>query len=177
MDMRDRVDQGLGGFERIVKKVPGYRGYKEKEMAREADKLLREQLSADLRQANDRLADVQRQLLSAGALGAMADIDLAMRRLQTLADTVRTASYGYAGLFDAVKIKEAELNALYEHDATLLEDIPTLEAAIGAVEVAAEDAAALKDAVAELLTVVGDLRRTWDGRRDAILSLGGSDQA
>ena len=38
----------------------------------------------------------------------MDDVDDAIVKLQTLIDRVKTASYGYAGLFDAVRIKEAQ---------------------------------------------------------------------
>ena len=40
MDMRDVVAGGMSGLEKLVAKIPGYRGYKEKEVRREADNLL-----------------------------------------------------------------------------------------------------------------------------------------
>ena len=40
--------------------------------------------------------------------------------LQTFIDRVRTAQQGYAGLFDAVKIREEELDAVYAFDNGLL---------------------------------------------------------
>ena len=40
-DARDAVEGSLGGVENIARMIPGYSGYKEKELRREADKLLR----------------------------------------------------------------------------------------------------------------------------------------
>ena len=41
-------------------------------------------------------------------------------RLQTLIDKVKTAAQGYAGFFDAVKVKEDELDTLYELDNNMM---------------------------------------------------------
>ena len=40
-DLYERVSEDRSWLEKIVGKIPGYKGYKEKEMRRESDKLLR----------------------------------------------------------------------------------------------------------------------------------------
>ena len=119
MDMRDVVAGGLSGFEKLVSKIPGYRGYKEKEMRREADKLLRDHIYGVLTEQRRRIEDIQANL-GLEYIESVEKIGKARRRLQTLADTVHTAAYGYAGLFDAVKVKEEQLDALYTFDEGLL---------------------------------------------------------
>ena len=47
-DLLDTVDSARGGLESLMGKIPGYKGYKEKEMRREADKLLRMQVADQL---------------------------------------------------------------------------------------------------------------------------------
>jgi hypothetical protein len=44
------------------------------------------------------------------------------------------ASYGYTGLFDAVRINDAELTKLYEYDLALLESVDKLASAVDNVE-------------------------------------------
>ena len=44
MDMREVVAGGMSGLEKLINKIPGYHGYKEKEMRRDADKLLRDHI-------------------------------------------------------------------------------------------------------------------------------------
>ena len=119
MDLRDVVTEGMGGFEKLVSKIPGYKGYKEKEMRREADKLLRDHIYGVLTEQRRRIEDVQGDL-GIEHIEYVEQIGKARRRLQTLADTVHTAAYGYAVLFDAVKVKEEELDALYAFDDDLL---------------------------------------------------------
>jgi len=171
MDYRDRIDSDKGSLERLIGRIPGYRGYKDRELSREADKLLRGEISGKFSQEKDRLLEVQRQLSRGGGLLLLGDIDLAVRRLETLADTVRTATYGYAGLFASINIREEELGALYDHDSALLDQLPVLEAAVGAVQSAVGDATAVREASDKLLEVISDLRRIWDARRDAIMAV------
>ena len=45
-DLLATVESSLGGFEKLMRKIPGYHGYKEKELRREADKLLRLELAS-----------------------------------------------------------------------------------------------------------------------------------
>ncbi|MGQ9553829.1 MAG: hypothetical protein ACUVWR_06940 [Anaerolineae bacterium] len=172
MDMRERIEKELGWFERTVQHIPGYRGYKEKELAREADSLVRGNLTKGINAEVDRLTDVQRQLLDSGGIKYLDDVDGIIRRLQTLATTIRTASYGYSGLFDAVKVKEEELDALYRHDATLLESLPSLTAAVDALGTAVSDLQSVPRALMELTSVVNTMRQQWDRRRDALLQAG-----
>src|SRR2546428_13003638 len=57
------LDEARGGqnvLERIANAIPGFRGYREKELRRDADKLQREHLSSRLEESKkvlDRLAD------------------------------------------------------------------------------------------------------------------------
>ena len=48
MDYQHTVEDSKGGLESLASKIPGYRGYKEKEDRRAADKLLREHLADQL---------------------------------------------------------------------------------------------------------------------------------
>lgn len=172
MDMRDRVEQGLGGFERTVRKIPGYRGYAERESAREADKMLRDSVVAGLNAEADKLTEAQRRLLDAGGLKYLDDVEGNVRRVQTLANTVRTGAYGYAGLFDAVKVEKRELDALYEQDARLLEAIPTLTAATDALLAAVGDNAQVAGALPAVQSAVANLQSLWNARREALLRAG-----
>ena len=54
-------------------------------------------------------------VLSWGVLAFGLDwLNEAVVKLGTLIDRIKTASYGYAGLFDPVRIKEQQLDALIE---------------------------------------------------------------
>jgi hypothetical protein len=169
MDLREKVTEALGGLEQLVAKVPGYKGYKEKEMRREADKLLREHLARQFEEQRRRIPDLQKQLISSGQIGFLDDLESGGMKLQFLIDRLKTASYGYAGFFDAVKVKEEQLDALYEFDNTLMDEVPRVTAGIDSVSeaIAAKEGAA--EAIADLMNTIQGVNDTFSKRQDVIL--------
>ena len=45
MSHLDKITDEMSGFEKLLAKIPGYKGYKEKELRREADKMLRDHIA------------------------------------------------------------------------------------------------------------------------------------
>jgi hypothetical protein len=152
-----------------VAKVPGYKGYKEKEMRREADKLLREQLARQFEEQRRRIPDLQKQLISSGQIGFLDDLESGGMKLQILIDRLKTASYGYAGFFDAIKVKEKQLDALYDFDNALIDDVPRVADGINKVSevIAAKEGAA--EAIADLVSTIQGVNDTFSKRQDVIL--------
>jgi len=68
MDFLERVKGAMGGLESFISKVPGYKGYKEKELRREADKLLRDHLVRQFEEQQRKLNDQKLQLFSSGLI-------------------------------------------------------------------------------------------------------------
>jgi hypothetical protein len=100
----------------------------------------------------------------------MDDVDQAIVKLQTLSDRIKTASYGYAGLFDAVRIKEEQLDALNRFDQAMVGEIGALNEAITALSNAVADNNNIAPTASRVTKTVADLNRLYDKRRDAILS-------
>ena len=168
-DLRKRIEGSRNKVEELVKDIPGYKGYKDKEVRREADKLMRLQVARGFEAQRRRLSRVQVQLTEAGRLGALLGLERALMRLQLLIDRLKTASYGYAGLFDAVKIKEAELDALYDYDAALLEQVGKVETLIDAVAAAKKDEE-LTQATNALLEGLDEANEAFSKRLDVMLA-------
>ena len=95
----ERAKENMGALERLFSGLPGIQGYRDKELRRDADSRLRETIARDLSDQQQRLSSIQRTLMS-GGLTHLDDVDRLITRLQTLADQVRAASEGYAGLFE-----------------------------------------------------------------------------
>jgi hypothetical protein len=158
----------MSGFEQLVAKIPGYKGYKEKELRREADKLLRDYIYGVLTAQRRRIEDIQGNL-GVENLEYVEQIGKARRRVQTLADTVKTAAYGYAGLFDAVKVKEEQLDALYTFDDKMLTETDTIEASIDSLQAAVDNDESLSGAIRDMTDAVTRLQRLYNGRKDVII--------
>ena len=174
MDFQQDVRGALSGLERMASKIPGYHGYKEKETRREADKLLRQHLVAQLDEQRRRLIEIQRRMLDSGGLRMLDDVDRALIKVQKLSDVIRTASYGYAGLFDATKVKEAQLDALYQFDNQMLEKVEAIKEAVSALAAAQDTNADLRPAIDQLIAAAEDASIRWRERESAITTAPGA---
>ena len=169
-DLKGRIEGAYNKLEELVKNVPGYKGYKQKEVRREADKLLRVKVARGLDEQRRRLNGTAVAFTSAGRLGVLLALDRAMMRLQALADRIKTASYGYAGLFDAVKVRETELDALYNFDAALVESVDKVKALVDGIAAAQKDEEVAQAANA-LLEALEDINTTFSRRQDVVLEV------
>ncbi|MBC7293861.1 MAG: hypothetical protein H5T84_07145, partial [Thermoleophilia bacterium] len=122
-----RIEESKNWFERAAEHLPGYRGYKEKELRREADKIQRSYVAERLEVCRRKLEDLQLQLTREDSLALLGLVDEVARRLRTLRDRILYADYGYTGLFDAVKVDEAKLDELYQFDVQLQEEAQGIE--------------------------------------------------
>ena len=172
-DLRDTVSAHMGRFESLMKKIPGYGGYKEKEQRREADVLLRDHLARQLGEQLTKAEDVTSQMLVGPGIALLDDMGKANTRLQTLIDKVRTAAQGYAGFFDAVKVKEEELDKLYAFDEQMVAKVDEISQAIDGVQAALDggEADQVGPSVRRYTKTVTDSSALFDQRRDNMLGL------
>jgi hypothetical protein len=118
--------------ERLARLVPGVAAYQDREGLRETDKRVRAYVAELLGGVGKELEPAQRRLAEGRWLDRLPALDRIGRRLGTLADRVRFASYGFAGVFALYKIGERELAQLHDCDVHLLEEIPRLQSAVRA---------------------------------------------
>lgn len=119
-------------LEKLADAIPGLSGYRARDERRETDKRLREYLASRIDKVRSRMDELKLEMTNRGELQALNDVGQLDRQLQKLADEIRFATYGYSGVFDQVKVKEDELDALYNHDLKLVGCIDDLEAAVTA---------------------------------------------
>jgi hypothetical protein len=168
-DLFGRITGSRNLIEKIVNFVPGFKGYMDRNARRDADKLLRETIAAKLEQAWLRISELQRQLIADGGIDSVDDLEAAAIKLRTLIDRVRTAAYGFAGFFDAVKIGEAELDKLYQFDETLVDRAVQLAAAVENIA-ASVGSDGLPAAIRNVTTLAQDALDAFNGRSEVILA-------
>ena len=172
VDIKGTIEAGKGGLERLIGSIPGYKGYKEKDVRRDADKVLRVYIADRLDEQKRRLSDLQLQLISSGQLDLLDDLESAVKKIQLLADRVRTATYGYAGFFDVIKVKEDQLDALYDFDNALLDEVAKIAAAIEQVKTSLGTKENVAGSISNCVTIAQEANYTFDHREEVILSGG-----
>jgi hypothetical protein len=152
------------GVERLLHYLPGFRGYLEKSYRRESDALQRQYLADRLDRAKRGLDAYTRSLVDGGHLDALAPCERLRARLDRLLGRIRGAMQGYSGMFDLVRIDEARLDKVYDHDLALLERVDRLAEGI-------EHLHAEVSAVPSLVQQIGEIEQAWDHREDLLKGL------
>ena len=150
--------------ERLVRLVPGLGAYQDRESLREADKRIRTYVADLLEKLAHPLEATQRHLVDGKWLDRLPTLDRIGRQVRTLADRVRFASYGFAGVFAAHKIRQSELTALHDRDAKLLEEIPRLQTCLQALADRAAEPTGFAEAAQAAEDECGHFERALDQR-------------
>ncbi len=166
-DYYDKIKDSQGLFGKIAGMIPGFNDYMDREQRREADKMLRDNIANRYSEQLSRISDLQVQLLTSGGIDFVDDLQDAATRLQRFIDTVKTAAMGYAGLFDAIKVNEAELQKLYNFDLSLLEYASKVAAAVDNVETSI-GGDGLAAAMRHLSSVIGEANTTYERRKEVL---------
>lgn len=172
MDPVQNAKDEMGGLEKAIAGLPGIKGYREKELRRDADKLVRENLARQLETRRRQLTSLQNDLLGANGLEWMDDMERVVGRLQLFIDRVKTASYGYAPLFGLNRVDEADLDRLAGFDQDLYKLVGPLDEAIGKLEQAVPNNDGIKDALRGVSDAVSALNETFNRRAEVIQSAG-----
>ncbi len=157
-----------GWIESILRKLPGFKGYLEKEYRRDSDALQRAWLADRLQRSKRALDAYGRTLVDAGKLEPLVLVDRLKGRLDKNIGRIRGAMQGYSGFFDLVQVDETRLDKVYEHDIAMMDLVDTLADAVEKLEHATAEtpfpAAALNEQLAAVELAI-------DRRQDVLQGL------
>ncbi len=165
-----KIEAEAGLLEKIELAVPGFSGYKNKELRREADRLVRDFLSRQIKQSKGNLRDVYGWLIERGARSSSGRVDGLIARLDRVSSEIDHASSGYSGFFDAVKVREEDLDAMLGFDLRLVELMKDLVSRTEAFRKIARDAPdkTIDEWVENLESTIRVVQDTFNGRSDVI---------
>ncbi len=159
--------------ERIAAALPGFRGYKEKELRRESDKLIRNHLYLKLSKDKDNVRSISQKITDKRYLDILTDVDRLVTKMDRITEKINHASYGYSGFFDIVKIKEDNLDRMIAYDNQLLDNVNTLTDSIDALktQLLGGDYTNLKDKIQGVADKFELLEDVFDKRQEVILGV------
>ena len=165
-DFFGRVTGDQDPLKKLASYIPGFSGYVERDNRRAADKLMRDTIARRFEELYKRLSALQADLISQGGIEYIDDIEKAALQMRTFTDKVRNASYGYAGLFDAVKINTDELAKLYTYDASFFDLADQIKAAMDTLEASLGNTEGLPATIRNLVTLCRQAVDTFDRRSE-----------
>lgn len=155
-------------IETILRYIPGFRGYLEKEYRRESDDLQRDWLADRLQRSKRAIDELSRSLADAAQIDLLPQVDRLRGRLDKLIGRIRGAMQGYSGFFDLVRVREDLLDRVYEHDVGLMQHVDALADGIEQLPGNREKLAAR---LADLIRQADELESRWDVREDMLKGL------
>lgn len=178
-DLYNKIQGESTGLGKLLEKLPGLSGYMERSRRREADQLLRQTIVGRLEEIRLQLGTVHQELSGdiIKAMDYMEPLGRADTKLMGLIGKINDAPQGYAGFFDAVKVKEEDLARLYAFDENMLNHVDLIEANVNALAKAVRDDGDIKAAIRELDTAVSAANTTFADRTEVIKGVSGDTPA
>lgn len=164
--MTDLQSPQEGTLERLMRHIPGFSGYLDRERRRDADKLQRDFMAKQLSGVKRKIQNAQEEVLAAGNLSLVERFDKVNNKLDRVVERLGHASYGYAGFFEVPEVNEGELQSVYEHDLSLLNEINLLDSTAASLAGSPDPGGqlgSLLNSVQELDTKLDDRERLLKG--------------
>ncbi len=145
-------------LEKIMNRIPGFKGYRQREALREDDRLVREYLVRLLEEGIRSLSD---------ALAYLAEYDFStaerfenlMRDLRLLTDKIRWSEHGYAPHYNIYKIEQEDLTKILEIDSSLIDDVERLKNLLEEIKNDALMGNPVRDKIPEILRMINTIRQ------------------
>ena len=122
-------------LEKMARLIPGIAGYLKIERARETDQRLRHLLSDRLAEVKHQVESLERTLSENRVLMGLDRLERICKKIDQAKDTIKYSSRGYSGLFDGIRIRDAEVEKLYAFDLSLAGEIEILESRVQSYEI------------------------------------------
>jgi hypothetical protein len=167
-DFFQKVTSQQDPFKRLASFIPGFSGYIERQNRRDADKVLRDTVARRFEEQYQRASQLQSDLVSAGKIEFVDDMEKAVIKLRTFIDKISTAPRGYSGMFDAVKINEKELESIYQFDAAFFDLVEQVGRGLDNVEASLADEGALPAAIRNITSLARLAVETYNKRTEAV---------
>lgn len=149
----------------LLSRIPGYTGYRDKENQRDEDKRIREAVASAVTAQVDRLNQYSAELSAEREFEHLSRIESLIGQIRLLGDRIRTASYGYGGIFTERSVDQIALDQLRQFDKAMEREVASLGRALdGVTGTMPPDANAVK----ALNDEVNRLGRIFDARTSVI---------
>ncbi|HAE59405.1 MAG TPA: hypothetical protein DCG54_07845 [Anaerolineae bacterium] len=167
-DFFGRVTGDQDPIKKLLSYIPGFSGYIERTNRRAADKLVRDTVAQRFEELYKRISRLQADIISAGGIELIDDLEKATLQIRIFADKVRNATYGYSGFFDAVKINEEELAKLYAFDSAFFDIADQINSALDTLEGNIGQDEGLPATIRNVVTLAREATATFERRYEVI---------
>lgn len=170
LDFYETITGDSTGLGNLLMKIPGLKGYMERGRRREADQLLRNTIAARLNEVRLDFSTVHQTLAGdiVMAVDYAEDLGRADTQLMALTTKIKDAPQGYAGFFDAVKVKEEDLARIYHFDEMMLNYTDQISADTAALKKAVDSDGDIRAAIRDLNNDLREANQVFNSRQEVL---------
>ena len=171
-DYMEKSKQDRGIFERISLYIPGYSGYRQRNMRRDIDRLVRSHVALSIKEVKTVMADLKRQVMDNGDLQSVKAMERIATKIDTYMKSIESAESGYSGMWETIKTNESDLDSIVEWDEKLVVGSEELKAALKELRDRVDEGSAdVKKELREIERYVDDLKDGLNERKLVIKGL------
>lgn len=168
--VKNQVKDNTSLMQKIANYIPIYKGYRQKNVRRDEDRAVRQEVARVLETAKKDLATIQRA--STGNVQFMRDTERVRAKADKYYISVKKAAGGYTGFGETLKVTEAELDSLMAWDAKLIDGAVMLKKQTESiVESIDRDGADIKSMLKALETTLDELSENFVARETVMKGL------
>jgi len=173
-DLYEKIKGESTGLGNLLSKIPGLDGYMERGRRREADQILRQTIASRLEEVRLELSRVHKELSRdiVNAIYHAEPLGRADTAMMGLIGKINDAPQGYAGFFDAIKVKEDDLARLYAFDESMLNHVDQIGANVAALEKATRENSDIEAAIRDLDQTLQEANSTFNSRNEILKGIG-----
>ncbi|TVR19037.1 MAG: hypothetical protein EA396_13640 [Anaerolineaceae bacterium] len=167
-NLYDQIVSNRGSLERLVARIPGFRGYQDKQARRTADRMLRDYIVGQLDERLRRLVRIEKLILDNLGMSFMPRTRDAKGKLQLYRDKIATAAPKYDGMWAQMKIEGEQLAEIYSFDEAQILYVEKIDLALEQLQEAVLEKEGVEAAIFELDGLVNEAIDAFALRDDVL---------
>lgn len=171
-ELYEKIVSKRGSFERLIARLPGFKGYQDLQARRAADRVLREYITGELDKRINRFVQLEKLILDLpGGLSYMSRTRAAKGKMQLYRDKIFTEAPGYSGTWGQMKIGAEELERIYAFDEAHIGYADKFDVVLDALEQAILNQDNLEQVIWDLENLATEAINAYDLRDEVLTNL------
>jgi hypothetical protein len=167
------VEESTPFWQKILSFFPGYRGYKDKELLRETDRIVREVIFRKMKELHENLREVYRDSVSKyGVTEETRGIERLVLKIDEISQKIKHAPYGYTPIGYAIDVNEEKLDKLVEFDASLVNEIEEAFKILGDLKAEFNVGKLSATNISKLSVTLNNIDQLVNRRREILFNIG-----
>jgi nitrogenase molybdenum-iron protein alpha/beta subunit len=168
-NVKKKIQENRDLLDRIMVKLPGFKGYVEKAEIHDADKVVRNMIGDKLQGFKDEVNAVSSKLVKQDDKSSLTDLEALSLAFEKVLKKVLHADVGSNASAPGVKITEEDRNRLLEYDWRMISDLDNFNQPIA--DLGTAEPAELPEKIAGLEKQLKDFEKDFDERKNVLLEV------